>query len=282
MEGNARSFQSGTIVSTLLESLGGGNSFGRKGAFRQPSGAGPGHLALAGKGFIVRNVKLRPLDAKPLFNGKAEWLEEVRGRQKRARSTFSVTEDGWLNVKNGPGDLQTVGQYDDFVLQLDCRTNGRYLNSGVFFRCLPGQYQMGYEAQIHNKFLDPPGKEYTLDVYNPTTHKRTGKKKERFLAADYGTGAIYRRMPARLQRAKDKEWFSITVVARRPASGDVGGRFAGGGLDGPSAAGGQRPAGLLFEKGADQLARPRPDHRSQLPKPSPCRVAPARRQEVRW
>jgi hypothetical protein len=30
---------------------------------------------------------------------------------------------------------------------------------------------------------------------------------------DYGTGAIYRRMPARLGIAKDGEWFTLTVVA---------------------------------------------------------------------
>ena len=205
--------RSGSIVSGSFESIGGGMGFKRKGGIE--SNGRTGHIALAGKGFIVRNLKLRPLGTKPLFNGKdlSGW-KKFKGDDKRARSTFAVTKEGWLSVKNGPGDLQTVGQYDDFVLQLDCRTNGKYLNSGVFFRCLPGQYQMGYEAQIHNKFLDPPGKEYTLDVHDPTTHKRTGKKKERFLAADYGTGAIYRRMPARLQRAKDNEWFSMTVVAR--------------------------------------------------------------------
>jgi hypothetical protein len=32
-------------------------------------------------------------------------------------------------------------------------------------------------------------------------------------AFDYGTGAIYRRMPARREVAKDHEWFTLTVVA---------------------------------------------------------------------
>jgi hypothetical protein len=30
---------------------------------------------------------------------------------------------------------------------------------------------------------------------------------------DYGTGAIYRRQPARFQVAKDREWFTMTVAA---------------------------------------------------------------------
>ncbi len=34
------------------------------------------------------------------------------------------------------------------------------------------------------------------------------------LASDYGTGAIYRRMPARKAVAKDGEWFTMTVVAQ--------------------------------------------------------------------
>jgi hypothetical protein len=203
--------QGGSIVSGSFESVGSSEGF-KKGGIGGSSRTG--HIALAGKGFIVRNVKLRPLNTKPLFNGKdlSGW-KKYEGDKKQAKSTFSVVKEGWLSLKNGPGDLQTEGQWDDFVLQLDCRTNGKNLNSGVFFRCLPGQYQMGYEAQIHNKFLEPPGREYTLDVYDPETHKLKAKKKEHFLAADYGTGAIYRRMPARLQMAKDKEWFTMTVVA---------------------------------------------------------------------
>src|SRR5438128_2349511 len=78
------------------------------------------------------------LSTKPLFNGKdlSGW-KEYPGKKSR----FSVTKEGWLNIKNGPGDLQTEGQWADFVLQLDCISNGQHLNSGVFFRCIPGQYQ---------------------------------------------------------------------------------------------------------------------------------------------
>jgi hypothetical protein len=99
------------------------------------------------------------------------------------------------------------------VLQLECVSNGRHLNSGVFFRCQPNRYQQGYEAQIQNDFsLDPP-KEYTVEEYDPRTHKPTGKKKVKSAARDYGTGAIYRRVPARRPMAKDREWFTMTVVA---------------------------------------------------------------------
>jgi hypothetical protein len=181
---------------------------------KQPRPEGPapaaGHLALSGNGIVFRNIKLRPLNTKPIFNGKdlAGW-KEFPGR----KSKFSVTKEGWLNIKNGPGDLQTEGQWADFVLQLDCISNGTHLNSGVFFRCIPDQYQNGYEAQIRNQFTKEPTQEYTIEEYDPETHKLTGKKKVKLRAFDYGTGAIYRRMPARKEVAKDGEWFTLTVVA---------------------------------------------------------------------
>lgn len=168
-----------------------------------------GHLAVTGNFFIIRTIKLKPLNAKPLFNGmNLDGWKEHPGR----KSKFSVTKEGWLHVQNGPGDLQTTGEWADFILQFECKTNGRNLNSGVFFRCLPGQYQMGYEAQIHNGF--GPEKDYTLEVFDPKTNKLIEKKKEKFTATDYGTGAIYRRMPTRFQAAKDNEWFTITVAAQ--------------------------------------------------------------------
>jgi hypothetical protein len=71
---------------------------------------------------------------------------------------------------------------------------------------------MGYEAQIHNGF--GAEKDYTLEVFDPKMNKSIEKKKEKFTAIDYGTGAIYRRMPARFQAAQDNEWFTMTVVAQ--------------------------------------------------------------------
>jgi hypothetical protein len=143
----------------------------------------------------LRNLKLRPLDAKPLFNGKdlSGWTV-FKGDPKRAVSKFEVTPNGELRLTNGPGDLQTENQFDNFLLQLECKTNGKWLNSGVFFRCIPGQYQNGYEAQIHNGY----------------------KGDDRTKPVDFGTGAIYRRVPARKVVSNDNEWFTLTVVADGP------------------------------------------------------------------
>jgi hypothetical protein len=172
-------------------------------------------LALSGNSVVFRNVKLKPLGEKPLFNGKdlTGW-KKFEGNPKQAKSEFTVGKEGWINLKNGPGDLQTEGQYADFSLQLECISNGDRLNSGVFFRCRPGEYQQGYEAQIHNGWLPSATKEYTVEEYDPTTNELKDKKKVKSTAMDYGTGAIYRRIPARREVAKDREWFTMTVVAQ--------------------------------------------------------------------
>jgi hypothetical protein len=178
----------------------------------EPGTSSPGssHVALAGNGFVVRNIKLKPLGTRPLFNGKdlTGW-KEFPGR----KSKFGVTKEGWLSIQNGNGDLQTTGEWADFVLQLECRTNGDNLNSGVFFRCQPDKYQQGYEAQIHNGHAKTP-KMYTIEEYDPQTHELRSKKKVENWSSDYGSGAIYRRVPARRPAAKDREWFTMTVVAR--------------------------------------------------------------------
>jgi hypothetical protein len=167
----------------------------------------------AGGKLSLRNVRLKPSDMKPLFNGKdlTGW-KKFTADEKRSKTDFSVTPEGWLHLKTGPGDLQSEGQYADFVLQAECRTNGDRLNSGVFFRCITGEYQNGYEAQIHNGFADKP-KEYVVEEYDPKTHEVKDKKKVTSPAIDYGTGAIYRRVPARSQSANDRQWFTMTVVA---------------------------------------------------------------------
>jgi|SRR5579884_434494 len=167
-----------------------------------------------GNKLSLRNVKLSLMEAKLLFNGKdlSGW-KKFDADPKRAKSQFVVTKSPWLSITNGPGDLQTTSEWADFVLQLDCRTNGDNLNGGVFFRCIPGEYQNGYEAQIQNQAAKQP-KSYTIDEYDPKTHQLVAKKKIENWSQDYGTGAIYRRMPARRAAAKDREWFTMTVAAQ--------------------------------------------------------------------
>ena len=149
----------------------------------------------AGGTLSVKSVKLKPVGLTPLFTGKdlSGW-KLFAGDPKRMASKAEVTKAGELSLKNGPGDLQTEKEFADFVLQLECKTNGKGLNSGVFFRCLPGQYQQGYEAQIQNSYLGD----------------------DRTKPLDSGTGAIYRRVSARKVVSDDGEWFTLTVAANGP------------------------------------------------------------------
>jgi len=161
----------------------------------------------------LRNIKLRPLNTTSLFNGKdlTGWKTFPGDKYK---SKFSVNDKGELNVKDGPGDLQTVGKYKDFILQLECISNGKHLNSGIFFRCRDNEYQNGYEAQIRNQFTKDATQKYLIEEYDPKTNKLVGKKEILSTAFDFGTGAIYRRVPARKEMSKDGEWFSMTIAAQ--------------------------------------------------------------------
>ncbi len=225
-----------------------------------PSEVKPYPITLSGNEVIFKNVKLKPLGTKPLFNGKdlSGWKEHPGKKSK-----FAVT-DGLLTIKNGPGDLQSEGSWSDFLLQLECRTNGKNLNSGVFFRCRPGEYQQGYEAQIHNGFLDQPTKEYTIEEYDPKTNDLKDKRKIKSAAMDYGTGAIYRRIPAQAGGERSGVVYDDRG-GRGPASGHLGQRRADGGLDRQSAAQGQRPQRLPAGGGSDQPPGTRSDHRPELP-----------------
>lgn len=165
----------------------------------------------AGSQLSLWNFKVKPLGLQSIFNGKdlTGW-KEFPGR----KSKFTVNDKGELNIKDGPGDLQTEGQYGDFIVQLDCISNGKHLNSGVFFRCRPNEYQQGYEAQIRNEFTPDTERDYAIEEYDPKTNELKDKKKIKSTAVDYGTGAIYRRVPARKGVSKDNEWFTMTVVAQ--------------------------------------------------------------------
>ena len=143
-----------------------------------------------------RNVYLRPLSTEALFDGKdlAGW-RTVPG----SKSEFTV-RDGTIHVRNGPGFLETESIWGDFLLDAQIKTNGKHLNSGIFFRALPGTAanpSNGYEAQIQNAFLDD----------------------DRTKPADFGTGAIYRRVKARRVVPNDFEWFAMTIAATGPHVG---------------------------------------------------------------
>ena len=158
--------------------------------YSDPTPVGRGLIGLqlnSGK-VEFRNIRLKPLGLKSIFNGN-----DLSGWKENGDSKFGI-EDQLLHVKGGKGHLESTDSFGDFVVQLECKTNATSLNSGLFFRCIPGEPMNGYESQIHNGF----------------------KNDDRSQPADCGTGGIFRRVNARRVVADDLTWFSKTIVAAGP------------------------------------------------------------------
>lgn len=146
-------------------------------------------LQMNGGKIEFRNVFLKPLNMKPLFDGESlKGWQEIPG----GKSQFEA-KDGTIHVLKGRGFLETESVAGNFVLQFDAITNGNKLNSGVFFRAQQGT-DNGYEFQIQNGTRDG----------------------NRNAAEDHGTGAIFRRISARRVVSNDNEWFTATLVADGP------------------------------------------------------------------
>ena len=149
-----------------------------------------------GRGFIgvklyqgtirIGALTVKPVLSQKLFNGK-----DLGNWKTHDVIDAGVNENGELTVKNGNGSLESALRYGDFNLSLDVYVNGEGLNSGVFFRCIPGEKMNGYECQVHFGFLDGD---------------RTKPK-------DCGTGGIFRRVNARKVIGNDKEWVNVYINA---------------------------------------------------------------------
>lgn len=138
-----------------------------------------------------RNIFLKPIGLNPMLGGKK--LDQWTTDQSR-ESTFGIDDDQNLHMQSGPGQLESKQHFGDFVLNATLKTNAAGLNSGIFFRCIPGEKMNGYESQIQNQMTDG----------DPTK------------PVDCGTGGIFRRCNARRIVAEDGKWFHKTIVAVGP------------------------------------------------------------------
>lgn len=140
---------------------------------------------------MYKDVLIRPLGARPLFNGSdlTGW-RVVPG----SKSEFTVV-DNQIHVTGGAGFLETEPTFGDFALTVQARLNGDGLNSGVFFRAQPGTEQApshGYEMQLHNGV----------------------REGDRTKPVDSGTGAIFRRVAARYVVADDREFLTAVLLCQ--------------------------------------------------------------------
>jgi hypothetical protein len=164
---------------------------GRLEATVERAGTGPIRL---GPGLAVKAIAVRPLKLKDVTPGEdlAGW-SVVRRQGEEPRTRWTV-KDGVLRAAGGPGALELQDQYGDLVLQATVTTRRPTANGGIFFRCIPGDFMNGYEAQIYNAAAGG-------DPSKP---------------AEYSTGAIDDRQGARRVVSRDGEPFTMTVVADGP------------------------------------------------------------------
>ncbi|MEX2264194.1 MAG: DUF1080 domain-containing protein [Bryobacteraceae bacterium] len=158
-----------------------------------------GHIGLQfnkDKKIEFRNLKLKPLGMQSIFNGKDLKGWKIVDAPKPKVPPVWAVQSGAIHVEKGPGQLETEGTWDDFVLQLQVKTNpadpGQHPNSGVFFRGDPGGYWTGYEAQIRNEYKDG----------------------DRTKPIDIGSGGLYFYHPSRKVVTNDNEFYTMTVIAR--------------------------------------------------------------------
>ncbi|MDR1485217.1 MAG: DUF1080 domain-containing protein [Planctomycetaceae bacterium] len=132
-----------------------------------------------------RNIKIQPQGMKPIFDGKT-----LNGWTVKPKANANV-ENGTIRLTGGSGSIESKEQYGNFVLQLEYKTD-KPVNSGVFFRCIPGELMNGYECQIFN---NPPKEDY-----------------KKFIGTD--TGGIFRRQVGRNVNPQDGKWNYLTIFAR--------------------------------------------------------------------
>ncbi len=160
--------------------------------YTDPIGLPAGRIGLQHNSGRVafRNIRLRPLGLQSLLDEElSKWTKypEMPGE-------FTSTDEGWLHVKGGRTQLETKDSYDDFVMLAEYKLPTAEMNSGIFFRCIPGDEMMGYECQLSNETKDG----------------------NRLAPADCGTGGIFRRQDARLVAGEVDQWTTLVLVAHGP------------------------------------------------------------------
>jgi len=113
----------------------------------------------------LRNIRLKPLNPQSLFNGSdlSGWkstgeapkqggmISKMFGKGKAKEAKWTVGQ-GLIHGVDGPGQLESLAQYGDFVLQADVRINSKKSDSrrryALMLRGDPGQLGSGYEVNI--------------------------------------------------------------------------------------------------------------------------------------
>ncbi len=147
-------------------------------------------------GIAVREVLYRPRGLQSIMPG-----EDLKGWKRIDRATIPeekrpkwLMKNGILEAVGGPGALEYPALYGNVLIQVEARSRNRHANGGLFFRCIPGDFMNGYEAQIHS----------ACEKGDPSK------------PAEYTTGGIDDRQNARRLVSRDFEPFVMTIIANGP------------------------------------------------------------------
>jgi hypothetical protein len=132
-----------------------------------------------------RNIKVRPIAYAVL---PAKDLKDFNTPAGNVKAEFN--NEGALTLIGGKGHIELLQPHANCCLQIAVQTLAENVNSGLFFRCIPGEDMNGYECQVHHGF-----------------------KEDRRRPVDGGMGAIFRRQNAKAVLSDAAEKTFVTVIA---------------------------------------------------------------------
>jgi Domain of Unknown Function (DUF1080) len=135
-----------------------------------------------------RNIKVRPISYAVL---PAKDLKDFNTPAGKVEA--ELTSEGALTLTGGKGHIELLQPHANCCLQFAAQTLAENVNSGLFFRCIPGEDMNGYECQVHHGF-----------------------KEDRRRPVDAGMGAIFRRQNAKAVLSDSSEKTFVTVIADGP------------------------------------------------------------------
>lgn len=122
-----------------------------------------------------RNIRLKPLNLDPLFNGtdltgwkqiapppaKPSKIGKLVPFKSKPKPGVWAPENGAIHASEGADQLETEHTFGDFVLQLQVRVDSKdkkhHPKGAIFFRGDPGKYHTGYQLLINNDAMLPTG-----------------------------------------------------------------------------------------------------------------------------
>jgi hypothetical protein len=158
--------------------------------YKDTTGLAAGKIGLQFREGAIRfrNIRLRPIGYSVLPKAeKSDWNEPAGAIE----ATF--TDNGTIKLKGGRGHIELLQPHANLCLQATALTLTENVNSGIFFRCIPGEDMNGYECQVHHGF-----------------------KEDRRRAVDAGSGSIFRRQNAKAVLSDEGKPVHITIVADGP------------------------------------------------------------------